>query len=323
MSAENKNDVINLNEQGLLSEKESKAVQSLEEGSKNLIHDEQNKPLVYINNTADKKGRTWLGYMEHHQAWPVPKGKELEYLAKALAGAQMSINKIPFTLDTARAYARGVMKYDAVQQIAKSPERLRRIMQCKDLEKLREIARHSVLPFNEEKKEKQLEVLKNLKELHRHMDVPDGHSPQWKKLVNGINNINLDDPELDTGKALADVFKDSKDYIKSYLKSSKSLRHSPTEINCFNQCLDVLGELSRTNKFAKDAADNVLDTVNKKISKTKLTENARLVNFGLYKVVTHENEGRLNDPTAAGQDSLEWDKNAENNVPVNPLIMPF
>ena len=323
MSDKQKEQAIFLNQQGRLNKDDEKLANKLAEDKEKIIvaEPEPEKPAPFLNTTADKKGRTWLGYMEHHQQWPVPKGKELEYLTKALVGAQMSVRKRPFSVDLARGYAKGVMEYDAVQQIAKSPERLRRIMQSNDPEYLREIATHAVHPFFA-KKDKQMEVLKNLKELHRHMDRPEGHSKQWTKLVNGIAAIDLEDPNLDPERKLIEVMGNCKDYTKSYFNSKKSMRLNPTVMNCFGQCLDVMSELAATSDFANDAVKTVFQNADKQRNKTGLGE-LNKTNFGLHKILEHENEGRLNDPTAAGKDPFEEHNKQSEDIKINQNIITF
>ena len=252
------------------------------------------------NDLADRKGKTWLGYMEAHKINPLPQGKENETLAKLLVGANMSSGHKLFSVDLARAYANKIQTYPAFKQLLKKETLVNRILRKESTpEEVAKVAQGIVHPFYG-KRERQIVILKELKELGRHMDGPAGRTRKWKALVNSIDSIDVNDPNLDPEKKLKEIY----DRTEEYMKGKKRIRSSNDGQQRFKQALDVLGVLGGTSPYAKDASRTIVDRINEVRSKHG-EEGVVFDNYGLLSTVAHENAGRQKDPTAAGKDPYE------------------
>lgn len=265
-----------------------------------MIPDEKKAAPQPTKATADRQGKTWLGYMEAHKVNPLPQGKENETLAKLLVGGNMALGQKLFSVDLARAYANKIQTYPAFKQLLHKEALVQRILRKESTpEEVAKVAQGIVHPFYG-KRERQMAVLKELKELGRHMDGPAGRTRKWKALVNSIDSIDVNDPNLDPEKKLKEIYEKTEDYMKG----KKRIRSSNDGKQRFNQALDVLGALGGTSPYAMDASRTIVDRINEVRGKHG-EERVVFDNYGLPSTVAHENAGRQKDPTAAGKDPYE------------------
>ena len=232
-------------------------------------------------------------------------GKEVESLAKVLAGSTLKHEHEEFSVDKIRKGANTLMKQPTFKQLAKDPARARKLLGAKESDVVKGINQ----PFNADKR-KQREVLTKLKNMAKQMDAPDGRTEKWAKLVNSLNNIDLDRDHT-YEKQLTDIFKNNEDYMKG----KKSIRRNQDGRNRFDQSLDVLSELAKVSDYAKDKAETLVDRINE-VRKTKPGDRngVSLSNYGADKQAAHVNEGHQRSVVEAAKRQQKQANNPQAGV---------
>ena len=209
-------------------------------------------------------------------------GKEVESLAKILSASTLKHKREEFSVSSIRKGANALMKQPTFKQLAKDPARARKLLSAKESDVVKGINQ----PFNADKR-KQREVLAKLKKMASQMDAPDGRTEKWAKLVNSLNNIDLERDNT-YEEQLTNIFKNNEEYMKG----KKSIRRNQDGRNRFDQSLDVLSELANVSDYAKDKAETLVDRINE-VRKIKPGDEdvVSLSNYGANKQAAHVNNG--------------------------------
>ena len=232
-------------------------------------------------------------------------GKEVESLAKILSASTLKHKREEFSVSNIRKGANALMKQPTFKQLAKDPARARKLLSANESDVVKGINQ----PFNADKR-KQREVLTKLKNMAKQMDAPDGRTEKWAKLVNSLNNIDLDRDHT-YEKQLTDIFKNNEDYMKG----KKSIRRNQDGRNRFDQSLDVLSELAKVSDYAKDKAETLVDRINE-VRKTKPGDRngVSLSNYGADKQAAHVNEGHQRSVVEAAKRQQKQANNPQAGV---------
>lgn len=217
---------------------------------------------------------SWKDYQEAHTA-RIPYDPEVrkDRLARALVGAfqagRISANQIldngarppkPYSKKLAEDYVRQLKEQPVFKKLCQDPKLVKDLLtpDPKHPNKQFNGMMNMFRPFGNLEPAKARAVLEKLRGMLPYMDRPEGRSKEWQDLYRSIEDIDLNDPLLDTEKKLQEVF----DKNNAYMKGKKSMRGTRERQNRFNQSMDVLSVLSESGTYAKFAAQTVLDRVN-------------------------------------------------------------
>lgn len=246
--------------------------------------------------------RSWKAYQEAHTAqMPHDPAARKDHLAKALVGAfqagRISANQIldngarppkPYSKKLAEDYVRQLKEQPVFKKFCQDPKLVKDLLTTDPKRPNKQFngMMNMFRPFGNLEPAKAKVVLEKLRGMLPYMDRPEGRSKEWQALYRSIEDIDLNNPLLDTEKKLQEVF----DKNNAYMKGKKSLRGTQERQNRFNQSMDVLSVLSESGTYAKIAAQTVLDRVNE--VRRGHDENYRdvtLRHFGADKLTKHSN----------------------------------
>lgn len=166
----------------------------------------------------------------------------------------------PFQKKAAEKNVAKIREMPVFQQLCKDPRNVRALLRAGSNGDFKRFnATINVFrPFASTDRAQSLLVLEKLKGMTEYMDPKQGRSSAWKALIDSLNSINLNDPELDPEKKLQEIY----DKDCAYLKGKKSLRKNQELQNRFDQGMDVLAVLAEAGDFARMACQSVVDRVN-------------------------------------------------------------